>query len=395
MSTTCSDERQPLKNTTAKESNRRNDDDNDPAMKTKTKKKTGYSIIYLSVVVASIIFVGALNKSFLFPAGGGGGGDTTSSLLRTSAEVSTTGSFLPTQCADFQALNFDILNYSEYDRYFDEESKLTLAQTGVYKGPDAIEEYVKFVDDSSPYIDAKSRFFGESELSGFDADTGTCKFSIYTLQTLTLDEDITEGGTLSYGALQNVYYSIPAVKIAKIHVYYSTEFLGEFFGRLNTPNVAGFICDVLTGASCKDTDIPMLNGNLSQQKCMRKVLKLPVAEGEKNYIDSNTRGCRALHVVFAASNSFHCAHVSLVPAQDSKGNIKCQTSANIQPSELFMEAEILKLSTICEANPQIGTNSCVTVVVDTPTSRPTPNKPTKTSKSKHSKASKKGKGNKA
>jgi len=325
---------------------------------------------------------------------------TNNTTLATTAfflTVSITGSnasFLPAQCADFQALNFDVFNYSEYNKYFDEESKVTLAQTGVYKGPDAIEEYVKFADDNSPYIDATSPFFEESELSGFDADTGTCKFSIYTLQTLTLNNDITEGGTLSYGVLQNVYYSIPAVKIAKIYVYYSTEFFGEFFGRLNTPNVAEFTCDVLTGPSCKDTDIPMLNGNLSQQKCMRKLLKLPLAEGEKNYIDSNTRGCRALHVVFAASNSFHCAHVSLVPAQDLKGNIKCQISANIQPSELFTEAEILKLSTICEANPQIGTNLCVSVV-DTPTSRPTPNKPTKASKSKHSKASKKGKGNKA
>jgi len=298
------------------------------------------------------------------------------------------GSFLPAQCADFQALNFNVFNYSEYDRYFDEESTMIVAQTGTYQGPDGIEEYVRFVDDTSPYIDDKSRFFRESALTGFDADTGICKFGVYSLQTLTFNDAITDGGTLSYGALQNVYYSIPAVKIAKIDVYYSTELLGEFFGRLNTPNVAKFICDVLTGPSCQDTDIPMLNGNLSTKECIRKLVKLPEVEGE-NYVDSNTRGCRALHGVFAATNSFHCVHVSLVPAQDPKGKIKCQTSANMQPSEFFTEAEILKLSQICEADPQIGTQLCVKVV-DTPTLRPTP-KPTKASKSKPSKASKKGK----
>ena len=152
----------------------------------------------------------------------------------TIANAGNAGPFLPSQCADYKALNFDIFQYSEYDRYFDEESTLTLAQTGTYQGPNGIEEYVSFTDNNSPYIDDESRFFAESDLSGFDTNTGMCKFSIYTLQTATLNDDITEGGTLSYGALQHVYYSIPARKVTTVDIYYSPEFIGEFFRRLKT-----------------------------------------------------------------------------------------------------------------------------------------------------------------
>merc|ERR1712161_165509 len=85
--TTCVNERLPLKNT-VEESIPRNDDDR--ATKKKMKQKTGYGIISLSVV-AALFFVVAL-KSSVFPGGGSGGGaavaiagggDTTSSLLRT------------------------------------------------------------------------------------------------------------------------------------------------------------------------------------------------------------------------------------------------------------------------------------------------------------------------
>merc|ERR1712238_181846 len=90
MSTTCVNERLPLKNT-VKESIHRNDD-----LATKKKKqKTGYGIISLSVVAAMFLVVALI--SFVFPGAGGGGaaavavfGETTSSLLRTSEGSTST-----------------------------------------------------------------------------------------------------------------------------------------------------------------------------------------------------------------------------------------------------------------------------------------------------------------
>lgn len=53
----------------------------------------------------------------------------------------------------FSSLQFDLLNYDQYDMYFRDDSKLTLAQAGVYSGAKDIEEYVRFSGESSPYID--------------------------------------------------------------------------------------------------------------------------------------------------------------------------------------------------------------------------------------------------
>jgi len=76
MSTICSDERKPLKNT-AKKSTR---DEDDPAM-----KKVGYGVIISVAAIFSIVVV----MAFMFP---GAAGDTTSSLLLTTSQVSTSTS---------------------------------------------------------------------------------------------------------------------------------------------------------------------------------------------------------------------------------------------------------------------------------------------------------------
>ena len=49
----------------------------------------------------------------------------------------------------FVQLKFDLFNYDAYNTYFDESSTVTLAQTGTYTGPDAIQEYVYFADENS------------------------------------------------------------------------------------------------------------------------------------------------------------------------------------------------------------------------------------------------------
>ena len=56
--------------------------------------------------------------------------------------------FDPAGCMGFFALNFTILNFDRYPVYFDDDSVLTVAQTGEYKGAEDILEYVLFVDAS-------------------------------------------------------------------------------------------------------------------------------------------------------------------------------------------------------------------------------------------------------
>lgn len=46
------------------------------------------------------------------------------------------------ECAGkFLELRFAYLEFARYSEFFDESSTMTLANTGIYRGPDAIEEY--------------------------------------------------------------------------------------------------------------------------------------------------------------------------------------------------------------------------------------------------------------
>jgi len=292
------------------------------------------------------------------------------------------------QCGGLIALEFDIFKYSDYNKYFDEDSTVTLAQAGVYQGPAAIEEYVRFTDTSSPFIDTKVPIFQSNppELTGFDPETGTCKFNVYSISTITLNNDGTEGGTYTAGRLLKVYYSIPDENIPRIDIYFTPESMVALFSQLQKNNGAKFVCNVLTGPSCQDTDIPELNEHLSKKRCIKKLLKLELVEGENNYFDSNTQGCRYLHSVFAANNPVHCAHLSFIPAEDPNKKIKCQTSANMQPSDLFSEEDIYNLKSICSSEPQLGTDTCFRLI-EAPTPSPITVKPT-TKKTKKKKSSK-------
>mmetsp|Transcript_475 Transcript_475/g.872 ORF Transcript_475/g.872 Transcript_475/m.872 type:complete len:519 (-) Transcript_475:184-1740(-) len=70
--------------------------------------------------------------------------------------------------------------------------------------------------------------------------------------------------------------------------------------------------------------------------CEASLANLPIVT-EDMYFDGNSQGCRALHSVFAAVNSKHCAHLSLDPKNDTDGKIKCQQSKGILPEDLFDE----------------------------------------------------------
>ena len=294
------------------------------------------------------------------------------------------------QCGGLIALEFDIFKYSDYNKYFDDDSFVRLPQAGVYQGPTDIEEYVRFTDTSSPFIDAKVPVFQEIDLTGFDPETGTCIFNVYSISTATLSNDGTEGGSFTAGRLLKVYYSIPAGKIPRIDIYFTPESIVALFSQLQKTNGAKFVCNVLTGPSCQDTDIPELNGNLSEERCIEKLSMLELLKGENNYFDNNTQGCRYLHSVFAATNPFHCAHLSFLPAKDPKGNFKCQTSANIQPSDLFSEEDIFNLKLKCLTVPQLGTDTCVRLI-EAPTPSPITVKPTTKSQKKGKASTKKTK----
>ena len=61
-----------------------------------------------------------------------------------------------------------------YENWFDNNSSMTLAQAGNYKGVDDIEEYLQFAYPSSPYIAASGALRSDPSFVSFDAEKRSC-----------------------------------------------------------------------------------------------------------------------------------------------------------------------------------------------------------------------------
>ena len=254
----------------------------------------------------------------------------------------------------FLQLEFDLFNYDAYDTYFDETSTLTLAQAGTYTGPDGIKEYVKFADVDSPYIRAKRSYERNSEMTDFDPTTNICKFTTYFFEALDLNPAFTAGDTINFGGIINTYYSATTSKIPTVHLYYTETILELTFMQLQTRQVDEFVCDTLLGPGCMDKLGDQAEQGLTKRKCLQRLSNLPLAGGEDIFFDGYSQSCRYVHSVFAGTNPFHCAHISFFPVEDLKGKIKCQTSADMSPEELFSQTEIVGLYTLCGNQTSLG-----------------------------------------
>ena len=124
--------------------------------------------------------------------------------------------------------------------------------------------------------------------------------------------------------------------------------------QLQTRQVDEFVCDVLLGSVCMDELGDQAEQGLTKRGCLKHLSNLPLAEDENRYVNGNSQGCRYLHAVFALTNPFHCAHVSLIPAKDPKGNYICHWSADLSPDELFTQTDIDGLYALCGTQTSLG-----------------------------------------
>jgi hypothetical protein len=122
--------------------------------------------------------------------------------------------------------------------------------------------------------------------------------------------------------------------ITRIDIFIPKDVLRLTFGiALKSDNPRRFVCEEVIKGSCSD----FLDAT---DDCEASLQALPLTEGPDHHIDGNTQGCRALHAVFAKTNpEAHCAHLSFSPLKDPNGNLVCQNSAFLPPSELFTESD--------------------------------------------------------
>jgi len=228
-------------------------------------------------------------------------------------------------------MDFAISNTSQYNRYFTENTTMTLAQAGVYTGPDGIAEYVNFALDHSPYVAVWKSLASISTLKSFDTATGTCRFISMGASFYMLNPQFAVPGTAPFnvGVAYTLDYTPATNKINQMVVYYDIPMLEHFFKALDTKATRTFVCETMQN-NCSSTWA--LNNLTSVAQCESKFASISqLTSDTTGHFDGNTRACRILHGVFASQNTDHCPHISFTPQQDVHGKTKCQTSANLSP----------------------------------------------------------------
>ena len=250
-----------------------------------------------------------------------------------------------------QNLAFDFEDFERYPIFFREESTMTLAQAGVYKGPKNIEEYTRFPYPSSPYL--ATRVLSGPSINALKAIEGdVCIFSSFSIARYTGDEMMALKGPPSDAPVLVHYYYDPSENyIKKINVYYEVGFLDFYFDKfLNTPQTRDFVCNVMDNVCGFDKDT-------ASGDCPERLEALPTLTNS-SYVDGNSQGCRALHAVFADTNpTNHCPHLSFDPTPDPFGNVKCQKSKIMDPLDMFDQdaiAEFQVFSTENGIDPAVG-----------------------------------------
>lgn len=244
----------------------------------------------------------------------------------------------------FCSLDFDIDNFDAYDLYFDEDSVLTLAQTGKYIGTEAIEEYVKFQSsDYSIFFADSTTLKLETTFQGYDRETDECIFLGKYFSMYLLNPNVTSSETRYHTiASTKLKFSFKKRKISNIDIFYYEPFLNQVFGELVSDGSREYICSVVD-EKCVGIISPIFN-------CTNEMQQLPVS-GNNSYADGYSQSCRVIHAMLAESKpENHCAHIAINATMDPFGALKCQESAGITPDTLFSMEEQMELDEYALSN---------------------------------------------
>ena len=218
----------------------------------------------------------------------------------------------------FTSSGFDLLRTDLYDRWLNDESTLNLAQTGVYKGPDGIAEYINFL--KGDYFD----YYKAPEPASL-ADFHAVSYKEDQCEILVSHKNRIQGNRAVLGQEMCMEIVIgyklkftiqDKFTVQRINIYYDGSFLSHFLGDvMNTNQVRDYVCDVFMSPVCNET--ATFNEISSKEQCRAEYDKLPSTDS-LGYADSHTKGCRIIHSTFAAKNAKHCPHISFLPQEDPR-----------------------------------------------------------------------------
>ena len=221
--------------------------------------------------------------------------------------------------------------------FYNEETRLVLAQSGMYQGTSAIVEYNSFFSaEQDPAAAAwndcqlaNTRFLALNKASDTICDItfADVRQAEYNPMRMREEEMATPFFKYLFGErLVWTYDEALVPTITDHNYYYSPRYVERVFGEVaDTTKLADFICETMA-SSCPETF--KFNNFTSRQECANLMETLPLATTNVNglaTIDGNSTGCRNLHAALASINVDHCPHISYHPQEDKKGRIKCSS----------------------------------------------------------------------
>lgn len=262
----------------------------------------------------------------------------------------------------FALLGFEFGNFDEYEVFFRDDSVLQLPQAGSFLGALHIEEYAKFsFRDFSPFLtstDTSAPLITESGFVDYNRETGQCEFISVGISSYFFDPEFANPRPEFNGlTMFKLFFDLKENYIKRINIFFPADLIRIFLEvALNTDKARGFVCETIMGPSCSE----ILVNTTTMDDCLANLAALPGTEGDEYHFDGNSQSCRAVHSVFAATNSEHCPHLSFSPLKDEFGSLVCQNSALLDPASLFRESDFATYTEFAERmgfDPEIGHNS--------------------------------------
>ncbi|KAL3943622.1 MAG: hypothetical protein SGBAC_002290 [Bacillariaceae sp.] len=245
---------------------------------------------------------------------------------------------------EFEALDFDILDYRRYPAYFRANSSAIIPQAGQYNGSKAIGKFIRFTTDSNPYFSESRLIHSDFSLKDLDEGAGICTFVYRRVTFYKTNPSLTREATVLSGVILKIEFDYQNGYITVIHAGFKQAFFELFFGTfLSTEKTRRYICDI-------SDQCPNTNMDIRHPECMSRLEALPtftLTNGTTTF-DGNDFGCRALHATFAEENKDYCAQLSFEPKADPRQEMKCQTSKGWTNEDFFDQDDLDALDDLVE-----------------------------------------------
>lgn len=254
------------------------------------------------------------------------------------------------QClAAFQE-NAAVFNPKDVGPWYDNLSILTIASTGVFKGPEAIAEHLSLLGDGQPSLLREDcAVEGSFKVMMNSASRDGCSITVGNIGTAKLSpyivrEDKRNSSWLRYvnGNRVNISFVDGNLLIVDMTQFLPARLVSRVLDEVSSPRkMSELVCSSLE-LNC--FDVFERNGFNSFDECVNAMLQLsPYVNNTAgtSTIDSNSTGCRVVNACLVEDNpKLHCSHLSYHPEEDTNGEFKCGHGYDRANKDLFTAEEL-------------------------------------------------------